>query len=399
MISRNTRVNLLIGTGHCLSHFYQLCLPPLFLVWQREFDISFAELGLAVVLMSSVAALLQTPIGFLVDRHGARPFLIGGTLMMSVAIAAMSFATSYWQILVLALISGTGNAVFHPADYAILAGSIQRDRMGKAFALHSFSGNVGFAAAPPVVTALMVIMGWRDTLLVLGLLGIPLAGLILLQSGILKDQLRLDKKSGGLSMRELLLERTLVLFFLFYLMGAMAGGGIQAWLITVLHEVKGIDLALASTALTAYMIGSSAGVLVGGWAVDKSTRHITLFVIGLTCLSALSTLLVGVLPLGGLVIAGMMLISGMALGASRTPRDIMAKDAAPPGQVGKVLGYVSAGAPLGSALTPVPFGFLIDHGHANLVLIVAAILLMSSLFCMGSARASARRDAVAAVAE
>ena len=399
MVSRGARVNLLIGTGHFLSHFYQLCLPPLFLVWQREFDISFAELGVAVVLMSSVAATLQTPIGFLVDRHGARPFLIGGTLVMSAAIAAMSFATSYWQIMVLALISGTGNAVFHPADYAILAGSIQRDRMGKAFALHTFTGNIGFAAAPPVVAALMVMMGWRHTLLLLGLLGIPLAGVIVWQSGILKDQLRLDKKAGGLSMRELLLERTLLLFFLFYLMGSMAGGGIQAWLITVLHEVKGLDLALASTALTAYMIGSSAGVLAGGWVVDKSTRYIALFVIGLTCLSALTTLLVGVLPLGGLVSAGLMLISGLALGASRTPRDIMAKDAAPPGQVGKVLGYVSAGAPLGGALTPVPFGFLIDHGHANLVLILAAGLLLASLFCMGSARAAAKRDAIATVAE
>jgi len=78
MIGRDARINLLITTGHFLSHFYQLCLPPLFLVWQRQFDISFAELGLSVVLMTGTAAVLQTPVGFLVDRYGARPFLIGG---------------------------------------------------------------------------------------------------------------------------------------------------------------------------------------------------------------------------------------------------------------------------------------------------------------------------------
>ena len=97
-LSRTTRVNLLIGNGHFLSHFYLLCLPPLFLAWQAAFDVSFAELGLAVALMSGAAAVLQTPVGFLVDRYGARRFLIGGALLMSLSITAMGFATSFWQI-------------------------------------------------------------------------------------------------------------------------------------------------------------------------------------------------------------------------------------------------------------------------------------------------------------
>src|SRR3954452_2836125 len=121
-LSRSTRVNILIGNGHFLSHFYVLCLPPMFLVWQNAFNVSFAELGLAIALMSGTTAVLQTPVGFLVDRHGARRFLVGGALLMSVSIAAMGMATSFWQILALATLSGMGNAVIHPADYAILSG-------------------------------------------------------------------------------------------------------------------------------------------------------------------------------------------------------------------------------------------------------------------------------------
>ena len=37
-------------------------LPPLFLLWRAEFDVSFAELGLAMALMSGTTALLQTPV-------------------------------------------------------------------------------------------------------------------------------------------------------------------------------------------------------------------------------------------------------------------------------------------------------------------------------------------------
>jgi MFS transporter, FSR family, fosmidomycin resistance protein len=398
MVSRDTRVNALIGTGHFLSHFYQLCLPPLFLVWQRQFDVSFAELGLTVVLMSAMAAILQTPFGFLVDRYGARPFLIGGTLLMSLAIAAMAFATSFPQILLLALLSGIGNAVFHPADYAILAGSIRHERMGRSFALHTLTGNIGFAAAPPIVAALVAAFGWREALLIVGLAGLPVVGAVVWQSSFLKDQVKKDKAERRLSMRELLFERTMILFFLFYLLGSMAGSGIQAWLITVLHQVRGLDLTVASTALTAYMFGSGTGVLLGGWAADRLARHRTLFVIAFTALSATSTLLVGILPVGGTIAIGMMFLSGAALGASRTPRDIMLKDAAPPGEIGKVFGFVSAGLPAGGALTPVPFGILIDHGHAGLILILAAGLLLLSLACMGTAEASARQRSTAAPA-
>lgn len=393
--SRDARVNLLIGTGHFLSHFYQLCLPPLFLVWRTQFHVSFAELGLAPVVMSIAAALMQTPYGFLVDKFGARRFLVINTLVMSLAISLMAFAAAYWQIVVLALISGTANAVYHPADYSILAGSIRKERMGQAFSFHTFTGNVGFALAPPVIAVLLSLVGWREALLVVGLLGVPVAAAIVWQSAILQDQAHAKKKSGGMSIGALLFDRTLVLFFVFYLLGSMAGSGVQAWLITILHEVKGVELALASTALAAYTIGISIGVLAGGWLIDRSQRHILIFAAVVTGISALLTGSVGLLPVTGVIAIGIMFLSGIAMGCSRTPRDIMLKDAAPSGEIGKIFGFVSAGLPLGSALTPVPFGYLIDHGRADLVLLLAAGILALSILFMCAARFSAKSVAAA----
>jgi FSR family fosmidomycin resistance protein-like MFS transporter len=397
-LSRTTRVNILIGNGHFLSHFYVLCLPPIFLAWQSAFHVTFAELGMTIMLMSGTTALLQTPLGFLVDRHGARPFLIGGALLMSLSIAAMGLATEFWQILILATLSGVGNSVIHPADYAILSGSVDKDRMGRSFALHTFSGNLGFSAGPPVAAFLMLLVGWRGTLLTVGLLGVPVVLSIILQSRILKDQVR-EAVHGEVRMsaRDLLTSRTMILFFMFFMLGAMAGGGVQSWLVTVLHKTKGIDLPVAATALTAYMLGSTTGVLVGGWFADTFKRHILPFVTGLTILSAVVILGVAWLNVPVAAIIAMTFVSGLALGASRTPRDVMVKDAAPPGQIGKVFGFVSAGLPLGSAVTPVPFGILIDKGHPELVLVLVAVILLLSLFCAGSARVSARAEEVVAL--
>lgn len=395
-MSRDTRVNMLIGTGHFLSHFYVLCLPPMFLFWQHAFQVSYAQLGLTVALMSGTTALLQTPVGFLVDKHGARRFLVGGILLMALAMAAMGLATAYWQILVLAVLSGVGNSVIHPVDYAILSGSVSKERMGRAFAIHTFNGNLGFSAAPPVIIALATALGWRGALLLVGLVGVPLVGAVLWQSRILNDQARPAQAGPALSGRELLLTRPMLLFFGFFLLGAMASAGVQAWLITVLHSVHGVPLAAASSALTAFMVGATTGVLVGGYAVERVGSRVLTLVVAVTSASAALMLVVAAFTLPVALTIAVMFAAGITAGSSRTPRDMMVKEAAPPGQVGKVFGFVSSGLPLGSALTPVPFGFLIDRGHPELVLVLVAGLLLASLLCAAAARGAAALSAVPA---
>ncbi len=395
---RDSRILALIGTGHFLSHFYMLCLPPLFLVWRDEFGVSFAELGLAVALMSGVTAALQTPVGFLVDRYGARPFLVGGVLLMALSIAAMAAAPGYWAILALAVLSGVGNSVIHPADYAILGGSIDRSRIGRAFALHTFTGNLGFAFGPPVVATMLLVMDWRPALLILGLIGVPVAAGILWQARILQDQAKPKPSEAAVGGRELLMSRPILLFFAFFLLSAMAGTAMQAFTITLLGTLWGTPIAVASLALTGYMVGATMGTLVGGWLSDRTARHV-LIIVPLTTASAVLILAMGVVPMPEWLLLPVALLAGLALGASRTPRDVMLKEASPPGQMGKVFGFVSSGLPLGGAITPVPFGWLIDIGLAALVLPLIAGLLLLSLLCMGAAAGAARTAPRAVPAE
>lgn len=397
---QDARIIALIGTGHFLSHFYMLCLPPLFLVWREEFGASYAELGLAVALMSGTTALLQTPVGFAVDRYGARPFLVGGTVIMALSISAMAFAPGVWALWLLAILSGVGNSVIHPADYAILAGSIRQDRMGRAFAMHTFTGNLGFALAPPIVALLLLVMGWREALLLLGLLGVPVVGAILLQSRILKDQAKpKTADEAGQSGRELLLSRPMLLFFAFFLLSASAGSGIQAFVITVLGKLWATPIATASMVLTGYMAGATGGTLIGGWFVDRAKGGgLMAFMTILTLFAMAMFLVLGLVAMPEIALPGIGLLAGLAMGASRTPRDVMLKDACPPGQIGKVFGFVSSGLPLGGAITPVPLGFLIDIGYPGLVLPVVAGLLGLSLLCAGGARASSKAAKTNAVA-
>jgi nitrate/nitrite transporter NarK len=123
-----------------------------------------------------------------------------------------------------------------------------------------------------------------------------------------------------------------------------------------------------------------------------------MFVLVLTVISAGLFLFVDLANLPQPTTILLLFAAGLMIGASRTPRDVMVKDAAPPGQIGKVFGFISAGLSLGGAIMPVPYGMLIDAGRPELVLVLVSTLWLASLLFMGNARAARRREAMAAAA-
>src|SRR5439155_26110306 len=281
----------------------------------------------------------------------------------------------------------------------ILSGSVDPARIGRSFSLHTFVGHVGFAAAPPITAALILLIGWRNTLLLVGLLGVPVVLSIIWQSRILIDHrgARQKPKTSLRADARFLFSRSILSFFAFFMVSSMAGAGIQSWLITVLHRTHGLTLEAASSALTGYMIGTMSGVLVGGWVADRTDRTLS-FVRGLTIIAAGLFLFVDLAALPQLAMILLLFVSGLMIGASRTPRDVMVKDAAPPGQIGKVFGFISSGMSLGGAIMPVPYGMLIDAGRPELVLVLVSGLWLASLLFVGRARLGARPEAAVAVA-
>ena len=182
----DAKVMSLIGTGHFVSHFYILLLPPLFPLLKSEFGVGFVGLGFALAVLNAVTALTQAPVGFLVDRFGARLILIAGLALFSLAIGLIGLWPSYSVLVLLMVVAGLGNSVFHPADYAILSAAIDSRRMGRAFAIHTFGGYAGFALAPPVIVGLTAAFGWRLALLLCGLAGLIVAALMLANSAVLR---------------------------------------------------------------------------------------------------------------------------------------------------------------------------------------------------------------------
>ena len=71
-----------------------------------------------------VAVSAQLPVGFLVDRLGSRRMLVAALLGAGIAFIALGLAPSYGHLLLAMALVGLTNAVFHPADYALLSAKI-----------------------------------------------------------------------------------------------------------------------------------------------------------------------------------------------------------------------------------------------------------------------------------
>jgi MFS transporter, FSR family, fosmidomycin resistance protein len=378
---RNVQVLALIGSGHAVSHFYALALPPLFPLLREQLDVSYAALGLLVTLFNLATGAAQIPAGFLVDRFGARRLLLLGLAIMGAAMTALGFAPSYWLMLVLMAAIGIGNSVFHPADYAVLSASVDRSWLGRAFGIHTFSGFIGFMIAPGGMIALTALLGWRGAIAVAGLLAFAVLGAMLACGHLLRDEAR--KADGGhrraaapAGARSLLFTAPVLLLFGFYLLNAMLTSGVQSFSVTALNGLHGIDLAFANVILTAFLIAASAGVLLGGMVADHTDRYV-LVTVGAFGAIALMMLGVALLPLPAAVMLGLFVLVGLLQGSVRTSRDMLVRKVTPVGATGRVFAFVMTGLNVGGAITPVLFGLLLDHGAPQIVFLLMAVFALA----------------------
>ncbi len=400
---RGLRVLAVIGSGHALSHFYLLALPPLFPLIKAEFGVSYAELGLLLTLFNSATGAAQIPAGFLTDRVGARTLLLVGLALMAAAIGLLGFSASYAMMLLLVVVAGIGNSVVHPTDYVIMSGSIAPHWLARAFGIHTFAGHVGFTLAPIVMVGLAALAGWRGALMAAGLLALPvLLGLVLFGrdlEGAARPRVRQDAGAAlprSADSRRLFLSAPILLLLLFYMLMAMVTSGVQSFSVTALVTVQGIDLGAANSVLTAFLITSSAGILLGGLLADRTRRYVLLSALAFGG-AGLMLLLPGMIALPALALTLLFGLAGLLQGSVRPARDMMVRAVTPPGATGRVFAFVMTGLNVGAAITPLLFGLILDLGEPRLVFwLLAGFFALAILVILLVQQVSARTPALAA---
>ena len=385
----SARAVAIVSSAHFTSHFYLLLLPPLFPLLREVYGVGYTELGFAISVFSIVTACTQVPVGFAVDRFGARRLLAAGLLLEGAAFVLIGLAPFYGMLVALMAVAGLANSVYHPADYSLLNASVNPRRMGRAFSFHTSAGMLGNAVAPVTMVFLMAFMDWRTALTLCGILGIGVALLVTFNGRVLKERPgRGDgaaaggagaAASGATGVR-LLMSAPILLGTLFFFGMSVAGYGIQSFSVSALHILHDAPVLVATTVLSAYLFASPVGVLAGGWVADRIRRRhdafaATCIVLVAVCIGAVAALRP---PLA--LIAVLFVVAGFFSGMVAPSRDMLIRSMSPPGEIAKVFGFVSTGFNLGGIVAPVLFGFMLDRSDPGNVFWTVALVSFATVF-------------------
>ncbi|MDQ6636742.1 MAG: MFS transporter [Candidatus Dormibacteraeota bacterium] len=139
---------------------------------RKDLHIPPGLMGIAIGSFFISYAVFQLPNGYLVDRIGARIMYTFAVAWWSVFTAATALARGFFSLFVLRLLLGVGESGAYPSNAKIVAEWFPLRERGTATSIYDSGARFGTVASLPIVTWLILNIGWRGSFLATGALGL-----------------------------------------------------------------------------------------------------------------------------------------------------------------------------------------------------------------------------------
>jgi MFS transporter, FSR family, fosmidomycin resistance protein len=281
-------------------------------LWQVEYGLDYAAVGLLRALYVGSMAGFQVPAGLIAERFGG-PLVLGlGTAVAGIGYLAAGASVGFAMLAVALVVGGLGSGVQHPVGAHLVAEVFSGSRSRTALASYNFSGDLGKMALPAMTAWLLTLMPWRAATLAIGAGGLAAAAAILAVRGLpvrragvegsaVAAPVTVGAAPGG---------RGFALLLAIAMIDSATRMGFLTFL-PFLLKTKGADLPTIGVALTLIFAGGAAGKLVCGWLGGRlGVVRATFVTEGLTAAGILALLPLpltaglAVLPLIGIALNG-----------------------------------------------------------------------------------------------
>jgi FSR family fosmidomycin resistance protein-like MFS transporter len=366
-VGPNMRLLALLGLGHMVIDINQGSLPALLPFLRSALDLSYTATGVIVLAANITSSLIQPLFGHLADRSARRWLLPSSVLLSAVGLGFTGLAPSYGAVLALVVLTGLGVAAYHPEGYRT-ATAVAGDRKATGVSVFSTGGNIGIAAGPALITALVTGFGLPGTLGVL-VPGALVALLLLAVLPLLSAPAVHARAAAGASGRARSMVGAMALLIVVVAIRSWTQLGFTTFIPFYYLDVLHGDPRLVGTMLAVFLGAGAVGTLVAGPVADRvGVRRYVVSVFLLAAPIAAGVLLVrGVWLFVLLAALGFVMVStftvSVVLGQAYLPRS--------PGMAsGLIVGFAIGAGGLGASA----LGWVADHWGLGAALWTSALL-------------------------
>ncbi len=374
--------------AHILHDGYTDLLYVLLPLWQAEFGLGYAEIGLLRALYTGAMAGFQVPAGALAGRIGG-PLLLGlGTALVGAGYLLAGASAGFAMLVVALLIGGVGASVQHPVAANLVAQAFSGPRSRSALASYNFSGDLGKMAFPAAAAGLLTVLAWRQTTTILGIAALAGAVAILAVRG-------LPGGSAGATSADKAADngpapdgRGFPLLLAIAMIDSATRMGFLTFL-PFLLKMKGADLPLIGIALTLVFAGGATGKLVCGWLGGRlGMVRATFLTEGMTAAGILL-----LLPLPLMAALAVLPLIGIALNGTSSVIYGTVPELVAPARRQRAFSVFYTGGIGAGALSPVLFGLFSDVADVPVMMTLLAGFVLLTLPLAWALRPSLRRIA------
>jgi MFS family permease len=374
-IAAPERRTLAVACGaHILHDGYTDLLYVLLPLWQAQFGLDYAAVGLLRALYVGSMAGFQIPAGSIAQRFGG-PLVLGlGTALAGIGYLIAGASAGFAMLLGALVIGGLGSGVQHPIAANLVSQAFPGTRSRQALAGYNFSGDLGKMAFPAATAWLLTLMNWRAATTVIGIVGLIAAVAILAARGLpgraTEVAIAADSPDAAAPAPS---GRGFPLLLSIAMIDSATRMGFLTFL-PFLLKLKGAGLTEIGLALTLIFTGGACGKLVCGWLGARvGVVRATWITEGATAAGILALL---PLPL----FAGMAVLPliGVALNGTSSVLYGTVPEIVAPERRQRAFSIFYTGAVGAGALSPILYGLVSDLlSIPAMMVLVASIVLVT----------------------